>query len=68
MRCIIKQRHRCKHRRWLDRQGAVDTRREGKFIWYRLADARTLQLMQAMYQLFCAPAPAAAPQVERSAA
>ena len=52
----------------LRREGAVDTRREGKFIWYRLADARTLQLMQAMYQLFCAPAPAAAPQVERSAA
>ena len=36
----------------LRREGAVDTRREGKFIWYRLADARTMQLMQAMYQVF----------------
>lgn len=52
----------------LRREGAVDTRREGKFIWYRLADGRVLQLMQAMYQLFCAPAHAAQPEVERSAA
>ena len=52
----------------LRREGAVDTRREGKFIWYRLADGRVLQLMQAMYQLFCAPAHAAPPEVERSAA
>ena len=52
----------------LRREGAVDTRREGKFIWYRLADGRVLQLMQAMYQLFCAPAHAVQPEVERSAA
>ena len=52
----------------LRREGAVDTRREGKFIWYRLADGRVLQLMQAMYQLFCAPAHAAPPEVERSEA
>ena len=52
----------------LRREGAVDTRREGKFIWYRLADGRVLQLMQAMYQLFSAPAHAAPPEVERSEA
>lgn len=40
----------------LRREGLVSTRREGKFIWYRLADARALQLMQMVYQLFCAPA------------
>ncbi|WP_407716007.1 ArsR/SmtB family transcription factor [Comamonas testosteroni] len=39
----------------LRREGLVSTRREGKFIWYQLADARALQLMQALYQLFCQP-------------
>ena len=39
----------------LRREGLVTTRREGKFIWYQLADARALQLMQAIHQLFCAP-------------
>ena len=37
----------------LRREGLVSTRREGKFIWYQLADARALQLMQAVHQLFC---------------
>ena len=39
----------------LRREGIVATRREGKFIWYQLADARALQLMQAVHQLFCQP-------------
>ena len=37
----------------LRREGLVTTRREGKFIWYQLADARALQLMQVVHQLFC---------------
>ena len=37
----------------LRREGLVSTRREGKFIWYQLADPRALQLMQAVHQLFC---------------
>mgnify|MGYP003585935981 CR=1 FL=1 len=37
----------------LRREGLVSTRREGKFIWYQLADARALQLMQALYSLYC---------------
>ena len=37
----------------LRRDGVVETRREGKFIWYQLADSRALQLMQAVHQLFC---------------
>lgn len=37
----------------LRREGLVTTRREGKFIWYQLADARALHLMQAVHQLFC---------------
>ncbi len=37
----------------LRRDGLVQTRREGKFIWYQLADDRALQLMQAIHRLFC---------------
>lgn len=44
----------------LRREGVVGTRRTGKFIWYRLEDGRTLQIMQALYALFCAPGAAAA--------
>ena len=40
----------------LRREGLVSTRREGKFIWYQLADVRALQLMQVVHQLFCGPA------------
>ena len=38
----------------LRRDGVVETRREGKFIWYRLADGRALDLMQHIHRLFCA--------------
>lgn len=37
----------------LRRDGLVGTRREGKFIWYHLADDRALQLMQSLHRLFC---------------
>ncbi|WP_287966053.1 metalloregulator ArsR/SmtB family transcription factor [Diaphorobacter sp.] len=37
----------------LRRDRLVQTRREGKFIWYQLADDRALQLMQAIHRLFC---------------
>ena len=40
----------------LRREGLVATRREGKFIWYHLADALALQLMQVVHHLFCGPA------------
>jgi len=39
----------------LRREGLVITRREGKFIWYQLADVRALQLMQTIHRLFCIP-------------
>ncbi|MDR2297254.1 MAG: metalloregulator ArsR/SmtB family transcription factor [Comamonas sp.] len=39
----------------LRREGLVVTRREGKFIWYQLADQRALQLMQTVHLLFCQP-------------
>ena len=34
---------------------AVCTRREGKQIFYRIKDARTLALMQTLHALYCAP-------------
>ena len=36
-------------------QNLVSTRREGKTIFYDLADPKTKQLIGLMYQLFCAP-------------
>lgn len=37
----------------LRREGVVATRREGKFIWYQMADERALQLMHSVHRLFC---------------
>jgi ArsR family transcriptional regulator len=34
-------------------QGLVATRRDGKRIFYTVADARVLQLLHAVYQLYC---------------
>ncbi|MCT9809631.1 metalloregulator ArsR/SmtB family transcription factor [Acidovorax sp. Be4] len=39
----------------LRREQLVATRREGKYIWYRLADGKALQLIQAIHQLYCPP-------------
>ena len=38
----------------LRREGLVATRREGKNIYYRVADQRVLALLQTLYQLYCA--------------
>lgn len=35
--------------------GLVATRRDGLVIHYRIADEKTLQVMQALYETFCAP-------------
>lgn len=43
-------------------EGLVDTRREGKYIFYKLASAEVMAVMQALYVSFCgtdACAPAA---------
>lgn len=34
-------------------EALVATRREGRSIHYRIADARLLQLMETLYQLYC---------------
>lgn len=38
----------------LREEGLVRTRREGKTIWYSLADDRTNQVIGLLYKLFCA--------------
>ena len=37
-------------------QGLVETRREGKFVHYRVASDRAVQLLELLYGLFCGPA------------
>ncbi|WP_295801295.1 metalloregulator ArsR/SmtB family transcription factor [uncultured Microbulbifer sp.] len=38
----------------LRREGLVTTRREGKRVYYRVADQRVLALLQTLFQLYCA--------------
>lgn len=33
--------------------GVVDTRREGKNIYYRIADTKLLEIMSVLYRLYC---------------
>lgn len=40
----------------LRREGLVATRREGRHIFYRVANDRALLLLQQLYQIFCNPA------------
>jgi DNA-binding transcriptional ArsR family regulator len=34
-------------------EGLVDTRREGKYIYYSLTDAKALALLACLYELYC---------------
>lgn len=38
-------------------EGLVDTRREGKRIYYKVSDAKVLTILQTLHQLYC-PQPA----------
>ncbi|MDR6857316.1 metalloregulator ArsR/SmtB family transcription factor [Variovorax guangxiensis] len=38
-------------------EGLLATRREGKFIYYSLASAEVVTVMQALYGIFCAKPP-----------
>lgn len=40
----------------LREENLVETRREGKNIYYRLASGPALAMMEVLYQQFCAPA------------
>jgi DNA-binding transcriptional ArsR family regulator len=35
--------------------GLVETRREAKQVFYRLTEAKAAQLIQALYDIYCAP-------------
>src|SRR4051794_6447528 len=37
----------------LRNEGVVTTRREGKNIYYAVADARVLEILKALYRLYC---------------
>ncbi|MCK8515201.1 metalloregulator ArsR/SmtB family transcription factor [Methylonatrum kenyense] len=37
----------------LRRQGLVKTRRDGRHVYYRIADPNTLRLLQTLYSIFC---------------
>lgn len=37
----------------LRNEGVVSTRREGKHIYYRIADPRLLDMLGLLYQLYC---------------
>jgi DNA-binding transcriptional ArsR family regulator len=39
----------------LRREGLVETRREGRNIYYRVGDDKALRLLRALYDLYCAP-------------
>ncbi len=53
-------------------EGIVETRRDGKFIFYRIASAPALAVLQTLYDNFCRPQKApgsrrsAAPKKERT--
>lgn len=34
-------------------EGLVNARRDGKFVYYSIADARVLKLIQALHKIFC---------------
>jgi DNA-binding transcriptional ArsR family regulator len=37
-------------------EGLVSTRREGKYIYYKLASPAVMRVMQTLYGLYCGPA------------
>lgn len=34
-------------------EGVVDTRREGKYVYYRVADQKLLRVLATLYDLYC---------------
>jgi len=47
----------------LREEGIVETRREGKFIFYRIASAPALAVMRTLWDTYCGPASASAAAV-----
>ncbi|MDY0309399.1 MAG: metalloregulator ArsR/SmtB family transcription factor [Castellaniella sp.] len=46
----------------LRHEGLVETEKEGKYVYYRLADDKVPHIMRTLWELYCAPPPA--PQAE----
>ena len=46
----------------LREEGIVETRREGKFIFYRIASAPALAVLQTLYDTFCRPSSKSSPR------
>lgn len=47
-------------------EGLVAGRRDGKHVYYRVADPQALQLLRSLEQVFCArPTPATSPTISR---
>ena len=36
-------------------EGLVESRRDGKVIYYRLADGRAREMIEVLHRMFCAP-------------
>ena len=51
----------------LREEGLVETRREGKYIYYRLASTEVIQVMQTLSSLYCGRLKAQAAQPARPA-
>ena len=49
----IHQPHLSQHLTVLRNSGSVDTRRDGKQIYYRLTEEKAAQLVSALYDIFC---------------
>ena len=46
----------------LREEGIVETRREGRFIFYRIASAPALAVLRTLYDTFCRPVAASRPR------
>lgn len=49
-------------------EGIVETRREGKFIYYRVASMPALAILQTLYHAFCGPESGSTPGNRRTRA
>jgi len=50
------------HLSLLRRDGLVATRRDGQTIWYAIGSKPAVELVRALYRVYCAPEPVCAPK------
>lgn len=51
---IVSQSSLSQHLARLRGEGLVDSRKEGTTVYYRIADKNSLQILQTLYQIYCA--------------